>query len=270
MDKKMRLMFRLSIVFVLVFLGGGSVRAQAQTKVVVSGERRIPFNDGWRFSKGDPEGARSSRDSMTPRGAQLQLPHDWAIEGPFDQKYSANSAALPIYGVAWYRKTFTLPEHRQGPLLRIEFDGAMSNAHVWLNGQELGERPYGYIGFAFDLTPHLRFGGQPNVAGRAPGSRGSVVALVSGRGHLPQRLARRHRPAARGALGHVSSRRREVSDAKASVAVRTEIRNRGGRESQDHAADLDPGRRRASPSVRPARRRPFRRAAHRRCPPPWT
>ena len=65
--------------------------------------------------------------------------------------------------MAWYRKSFTLPETAKGRFFSIEFDGAMSNAHVWLNGQDLGERPYGYISFAFDLTPHLKFGGQTNV-----------------------------------------------------------------------------------------------------------
>ena len=74
-----------------------------------------------------------------------------------------HTGALPISGTGWYRKWFTLPANAKDRFFSIEFDGAMSNAHVWLNGHELGGRPYGYIGFAFDLSPYLRFGAQENV-----------------------------------------------------------------------------------------------------------
>lgn len=124
-------------------------------------QRRTSFNHDWRFLKADAENAqRPDFDDSTWRA--LDLPHDWAIEGPFDPKYSAHSGGLPFHGVGWYRKRFTLPAADKGKQVAIEFDGAMSNSKVWLNGQELGGRPYGYIGFSLDLTPHLRFG-EPNV-----------------------------------------------------------------------------------------------------------
>jgi beta-galactosidase len=91
------------------------------------------------------------------------LPHDWAIEGPFDKKYNPNCGGLPFFGVAWYRKHFTLPAAVKGRYYSIEFDGAMSNARVFLNGKELGQRPYGYIGFSFDLNLLLKFGSEENV-----------------------------------------------------------------------------------------------------------
>jgi beta-galactosidase len=127
----------------------------------IATERRVSLNDDWRFLKGDAPGAEQPHfdDSAWRR---LDLPHDWAIEGPFDRKYSPHQGALPYHGVGWYRKTFTVMPGMQGRHIGIEFDGAMSNARVWLNGHELGERPYGYIGFGFDLTPHLKFG-EPNV-----------------------------------------------------------------------------------------------------------
>jgi beta-galactosidase len=93
----------------------------------------------------------------------VRLPHDWAIEGPFDAKYGASTGGLPVAGTGWYRKTFTLTESARGREFTIVFDGAMSNAHVWLNGQELGSRPYGYSSFFFDLTGKLRFGAEANV-----------------------------------------------------------------------------------------------------------
>ena len=102
---------------------------------------------------------RSFDDSTWP----VRLPHDWAIEGPFDRKLNPHTGALPAFGTGWYRKSFALPASAKGRYFSIEFDGAMSNAHVWLNGHELGGRPYGYIGFAFDLTPYLNFGRRTNL-----------------------------------------------------------------------------------------------------------
>src|SRR5437868_5400006 len=136
--------------------------AGAASQVQISNERRINFNDSWRFFKGEAEGAEQPGFDDS-KWTELRLPHDWAIEGPFDPKLNPHTGALPIFGTGWYRKAFTLPDNAKDRYFRIEFDGAMSNAHVWLNGHELGSRPYGYIGFAFDLTPYLHFGNEENV-----------------------------------------------------------------------------------------------------------
>ena len=130
--------------------------------IALSGERRLSFNEGWRFFKGEASGAETPQfDDSAWR--TLRLPHDWAIEGPFDAKLNPQTGALPISGTGWYRKTFALPESAKGKYFSIEFDGAMANSTVWLNGQKLGGRPYGYIGFSLDLTPYLAFGGAANV-----------------------------------------------------------------------------------------------------------
>ncbi len=124
--------------------------------------RHQSFDHNWRFVRGDPPGAeRSTFDDA--HWIPLRLPHDWAIEGPFDAKLNPQTGALPVAGVGWYRKAFTLPLSERGRDVTVEFDGAMSNAQVWLNGVKLGEHPYGYIGFGFDLTAHLRFGRGLNV-----------------------------------------------------------------------------------------------------------
>jgi len=123
--------------------------------------RRAGFDNDWRFLKGDPPGAEQPAfDDAAWR--KLDLPHDWAIEGPFDSALNPNTGGLPISGIAWYRKHFTIPTAAKENYYTIEFDGAMSNSKVWLNGVELGGRPYGYSSFALDLTPHLR-PGQENV-----------------------------------------------------------------------------------------------------------
>ncbi len=130
--------------------------------LTISGERRISLDEGWRFYKGDAKGAEDTKFDDSQWGA-VRLPHDWAIEGPFDPKLNPHTGALPISGTGWYRKSFLLPESARARFFTVVFDGAMSNATVWLNGHQLGQRPYGYASFAFDLTPHLHFGSEANV-----------------------------------------------------------------------------------------------------------
>jgi beta-galactosidase len=128
----------------------------------IDGARRISLNDGWRFVRGEAVGAEQPGfdDSAW---TLLRLPHDWAIDGPFDSKRNPHTGALPIFGTGWYRKTFTLPESANGRHFTVVFDGAMSNARVWLNGRELGHRPYGYSSFSFDLSSFLNYGATANV-----------------------------------------------------------------------------------------------------------
>ena len=127
---------------------------------------RISFDDGWRFLKGDAPGAeRPGYDDSGWR--KVDLPHDWAIEGPFAERNGPSQGGLPFFGTGWYRKTFTLPftDPTRGVSRRVwlEFDGAMANATVWLNGQELGQHKYGYTGFGIDLSGYLRHDEKPNV-----------------------------------------------------------------------------------------------------------
>ncbi len=214
-----------------IIAGAIATEAFSQEKVVSSsGQRRISFNAGWRFLKQDAPGAEQiGFDDSSWR--EVQLPHDWAIEGPFDRKYSPQCGGLPFYGVGWYRKTFGVGDSAKGFFLSVEFDGAMANSRVWINGQDLGGRPYGYIGFSFDLTPHLRLGGQPNVLAvrLAPEDQSSrwypgagiyrnVWLDVTG----PIRVAR---------WGTYITTP-EVTDARATVAVRTEIENLGKQAAQ--------------------------------------
>ena len=126
---------------------------------------KIRFNKGWKFHKGEAEGAE--RPSFDDSGwRELALPHDWAIEGPFSREYNARAGGLPFHGTGWYRKSFTLPAASKGKHVEITFDGAMYNAHVWINGTFLGNRPFGYIGFHFDLTPYLKAEGENIIAVR--------------------------------------------------------------------------------------------------------
>ncbi len=115
------------------------------------------FNADWRFLKGDASDAQSvSFDDSKWR--ELNLPHDWAIEGPFDIKYNARCGGLPFHGTGWYRKSFVAPKEWGGKVVKIDFEGAMSEAQVWINGVKVGDNKYGYLGFEVDITKNLKLG----------------------------------------------------------------------------------------------------------------
>lgn len=163
---------------------------------------RIPLNANWRFQKGDPanvgdqlsysklkdwllptSNAFRTEKAETPSGrppgedvayAQPQfddqnwrtvnLPHDWGIEGPFDQELPGETGKLPWFGVAWYRQAFDIPASDEGKQISLEIDGAMSYATVWCNGKFVGGWPYGYASWHVDLTPFINFGGENVLA----------------------------------------------------------------------------------------------------------
>jgi beta-galactosidase len=121
------------------------------------------FDADWRFLRGDVAGAEMAqfpdRDWIF-----VDLPHDWAISGPFDQHAAAtgSGAFLPT-GVAWYRKHFVLPTDMTGKRVFVEFDGVMERSGVWINGHHVGHRPSGYASFRYEITPHLAEPGHDNV-----------------------------------------------------------------------------------------------------------
>lgn len=142
----------------------------------------IPFDSDWRFFKGDAEGAeRPEFDDAAWR--RLDVPHDWSIEGPFDEKNPTGKAGgfLPA-GVGWYRKHFNVPARDAGRRLFVEFDGVMANSDVWINGFHLGRRPYGYVSFRYELTEHLKPGAENVVAVRADNSGQPASRWYSGAG----------------------------------------------------------------------------------------
>ena len=137
--------------------------SRAADATVQSARVTQSFDADWRFLKADAPGAEQNQfDDSAWR--QLDVPHDWSIEGPFDEanKTGTAGAFLPA-GVGWYRKHFTLPENDSARHFFIEFDGVMANSDVWINGFHLGKRPFGYVSFSYELTGHLNFGGKENV-----------------------------------------------------------------------------------------------------------
>jgi beta-galactosidase len=141
------------------------------------------FDSGWRFLKGDPAAAEKPEFNDASWRA-VNVPHDWAIEGPFDEKNPAGGAgAFLPGGVGWYRKSFTLTAAGAKRRVFVDFDGVMANSDVWINGFHLGRRPYGYVSFRYELTGHLNFGAGPNVlAVRADNSQQPASRWYPGAG----------------------------------------------------------------------------------------
>jgi beta-galactosidase len=94
----------------------------------------------------------------------LNLPHDWGIEGPFQQAYPGDTGKLPWWGIGWYRKHLDVPATDKGRKIYLAVDGAMSYATVWLNGRFVGGWPYGYASWQVDLTPFVKYGADNVIA----------------------------------------------------------------------------------------------------------
>ncbi|ACB74280.1 beta-galactosidase GalA [Opitutus terrae] len=170
----------------------------AAAAVPAAGRERILLDAGWRFALGhatDPardfghgtgyfsylaktgfgDGAASPAfDDRTWR--QLDLPHDWAVEVPFDPRgshshgYKAVGPRFPERSVGWYRRSFHVPESDLGRRIRLDFDGVFRAARVFVNGFFVGEEPSGYLGASYDVSEYLNYGGDNVIAVRVDAS----------------------------------------------------------------------------------------------------
>jgi beta-galactosidase len=142
------------------------------------------FDAEWRFLRGDAEGAEVVEFDDAGWRA-LDVPHDWSIEGPYDRDAPTRRGGgyLPA-GVGWYRKHFTLPAEDARRRVFVEFDGVMAHSDVWINGQHLGHRPFGYANLHYDLTPHVTFGDDAEnlIAVRADNTRQPASRWYAGAG----------------------------------------------------------------------------------------
>lgn len=132
------------------------------------------FDDDWKFYSGNIKSAEKS--SFKDEGwRDIDLPHDWSIMdlpgennetqiGPFSSESQGKRATgYAVGGTGWYRKHFALDEGDEGKIIKILFDGVYMNADLWINGKYLGNHPYGYTAFSYDLTDYLNSAGKDNV-----------------------------------------------------------------------------------------------------------
>lgn len=171
---------RLIFAGLLALVGGiaascGSPNTPAEPIVRMGTTDVQRFDDNWLFARYglQPEGNSIDEPQQLESPAlddsnwrQLDLPHDWAVEGPFRIELKGETGKLPYQGIGWYRKHFSIPATDQGKRLFLDFDGAMAYAEVWCNGQYAGTWPYGYNSFRIELTPFLKYGETNIVAVR--------------------------------------------------------------------------------------------------------
>jgi len=133
------------------------------------------FDEGWLFERYglQADGTRNEEpaglEAATYHDESWQkkkLPHDWAITGPFRIELEGSTGKLPWKGIGWYRKHFRVPLTDINKKIFIDFDGAMANAKIWLNGVYVGTWPYGYTSFRMDLTPFIQQGKENVIAVR--------------------------------------------------------------------------------------------------------
>ncbi|MEO6550857.1 MAG: glycoside hydrolase family 2 TIM barrel-domain containing protein [Ferruginibacter sp.] len=160
--------------FLCCLLVSASMYAQIKSHSRAAAGRTISFDDNWFFDKDSTINAEMSNYNDAA-WRKIDLPHDWSIEdlpnqipdsivGPFSKAaISQRDGGFLVGGTAWYRKHFILDKASAGKTVFIQFDGVYMNADVWINGYHLGNHPYGYTSFYFDLTPYLKPPGQSNI-----------------------------------------------------------------------------------------------------------
>ena len=152
-----------------------------------SQNKAIKELEEWKFFKGENTNAYLLNFDDS-EWESVQIPHDWAIYGPFDKEVdkqtvkieqnneevatekTGRTGALPFIGVGWYRTSLDILESEEGKKLLLTFDGAMSNAQVYINGEKIGGRPYGYSYFYFDVSEKLKPGQTNSLAVRLENS----------------------------------------------------------------------------------------------------
>jgi beta-galactosidase len=212
-------------IWLIFVLAAGAVLSLNSTAPAQSPRAVNSFDKGWQFFPGEAADA-GQKDFDDAGWRMLDVPHDWSIEGAFDEKNPTGRGGgfLPS-GVVWYRKHFALSEKDKNRRVFIEFDGVMETSDVFVNGVHLGTRPSGYVSFAYDLTPHLRFGEENVIAVRADTSKQPASRWYTGAG-----IYRRVRMVSKNAV-HIPQygtfvSTPQVSETGAVVKVSSEIVNR--------------------------------------------
>lgn len=162
------------IYFLFVFLISFASSAQVR--------KTLDFNKDWKFFSGNDSLAYEEEHDDS-KWRKLNLPHDWSIESDFKKDAPATNqgGSLPG-GIGWYRKTFFVPAADSFRNHRIEFDGVYRNSEVWINGNYLGKRPYGYVPFYYDLTKYLNYGKKNVIAVKVDNSHQPDSRYYTGSG----------------------------------------------------------------------------------------
>lgn len=194
--------------------------SQAQTSI----ERKQLFDNDWKFYLGD-EPLASTKDFNDNNWRNLDLPHDWSIEGKLNPNNpTGNDGGYFPAGIGWYRKTFTVPSSWKGQLVSIYFEGVYMNSEVFINGKSLGVYPYGYSSFRYDLTPYLNYNDENTISVRVDNSQQKNCRWYSGSGIYRHVWMMATNPIHIAHWG-VAITTPEVSTTKATVQIKTLVKN---------------------------------------------
>ena len=122
------------------------------------------FNESWLFHLGDIE-INKPINERDRSWRTVQLPHDWSVKQPHNRSFASAMGYLPG-GIGWYQKTLIPNKEDQGKKLYLYFEGVYNRSEVFVNGQSVGKRPNGYISFAYDISPFLKYGQENTISVR--------------------------------------------------------------------------------------------------------
>ncbi|HWW42887.1 beta-galactosidase GalB [Pedobacter sp.] len=168
-------MLRIALLAILNLSVASTSFSQSKPVIRMGATNTQSFDDNWAFTRYglQADGSRieepQNLESTTLNESswqKLNLPHDFGITGPFGIELEGGTGKLPWKGIGWYRKHFKIPAADAGKRIFVDFDGAMANAKIWLNGHYVGTWPYGYNSFRMDLTPYLLMGKENVLAVR--------------------------------------------------------------------------------------------------------
>ena len=138
------------------------------------------INDNWKFNLQDtPQVQTANYDDS--KWQSVNVPHDWSVKGQLSPTLASCTGYLPG-GIAWYRKSINVPQSKSGEKVYLYFEGVYNRSEVFINGHSLGKRPNGYISFAYDATPYIKYGGENTISVRVDHSQSADSRWYSGSG----------------------------------------------------------------------------------------
>ncbi len=187
--------------------------------------RKVSFNADWSFHLNDSIADKDTIGAGT-KWRTLDVPHDWSIEGKFDEKSPGGYGGGSLNGgLGWYKKTFKVAAEDSTKVTSITFDGVYKNSEVWINGHYLGKRPNGYIGFQYEITPYLNYGDKNNeIIVKVDNSKQPNSRWYSGSGIFRNVWIETTDKLHVGQWGTYITTPK-VTDEKASVSIETTIKN---------------------------------------------
>ncbi|MBF4507801.1 DUF4982 domain-containing protein [Flavobacterium sp. JLP] len=138
------------------------------------------INDNWKFNLQDVSDAKNETFDDS-KWQSVNVPHDWSVKGQLSPTLASCTGFLPG-GIAWYRKSINVPQNKAGEKVYLYFEGVYNRSEVFINGHSLGKRPNGYISFAYDATPFVKYGGENTISVRVDHSQSADSRWYTGSG----------------------------------------------------------------------------------------